>query len=646
MSRERDYGRRDVLRAGGIVLGGSLVSGSSTAQDGDGSTTLTLLSYNDIQTAAAEDEDFPRLVTLIEKRRAAADGPVVVVGGGDEVGPHALSPISQWHAPVDVLNEVGPDADVIGNHEFDYGLDPISDVTDDSQFPWLATNLVDSETGEAFDGTESARIVERGGVSVGIIGLVDDGATYGKTNIDFDAEGITLEDYTETGPAEAKRLKEDENVDVVVALAHTGIDDAEALAEADADDDIDVVVVGDDEQFYPPEAVDGSIVSEARARAAYLSEIELTVADGEVTSWEGELIEVTDDVEKDPTASEIIRDYRDEVGLDSVIVETETPLDATFGSNYHRETGYGNLITDAMRERADADVAITNSGGIRSDSVYGPGEITGGDIFNTLPFPNSLVTLELTGEELVEALESQVVTLESETGQDLGEEVSQQTSGVRFEWVPHEDADELVCDVYVGGEPLDPDDTYEVAVNSYMAGGGSGFPLEDKPVLEDTDELLVTLVVDYLRERDTVAPRVEGRMQRVDRDLPDASVTVDGNGKVVAEFEAPDDVESVAADTAALWTPDGEHRDAEKVVFDADDETLMVRVDDGDLAETIGEADDGDEVPLDLYVEYESSEYDHVYFERSRLNADVAATVRNRGRGRGRSRGRDRVGAP
>jgi len=632
MSRDRDYGRRDVLRVGGMVLGGSLVSGSATAADGDGATTLTLLSYNDLQTAAAEDENFPRLVTLIEQRRAAADGPVVVVGGGDQVGPHALSPVSQWRAPVDVLNEVAPDADVIGNHEFDYGLDAISDVTEDSEFPWLATNLVDSDTGASFDGTESRRIVDRGGVSVGIIGLADEGATTGKTNIDFAAEGVTVEDYTETGPAAAKRLKEEDGVDVVVALAHTGVRDAEALAEADADDDIDVVVVGDDEQFYPPEAVDGSIVSEARARAAYLSEIELTVKDGEVTSWEGELIEVTDDVEKDPTASDIITGYRADVGLDSVIVETETSLDATFGSNYHRETGYGNLITDAMRERADADVAITNSGGIRSDSAYGPGEITGGDIFNTLPFPNSLVTLELTGEELVEALESQIVTLESETGQDLGEEVSQQTSGVRFEWVPHEDADELVRDVSVGGEPLDPDGTYEVAVNSYMANGGSGYPLEDKPVVEATDELLVTLVVDYLRERDTIAPTVEGRMQRVDRDLSDATVAVDGNGKVVCRFDAPDDVESVAEDTAAVWSPDGDDLDAEKVVFDEDERTLVVRVDDADLAETVGEADDGDAVPLDLYAEYESSEFDHVYFERSRLNADVEAVVRRRDR--------------
>lgn len=643
MSQDRDYGRRDVLRAGGIVLGGSLVSGSATAADGDGSTTLTVLSYNDIQTAAAQDEDFPRLVTLIEQRRAAADGPVVVVGGGDEVGPHALSPISQWRAPVDVLNEVGPDADVIGNHEFDYGLDPISEVTADSEFPWLATNLVDSETGEAFDGTESERVVDRGGVTVGLIGLADEGATTGKTNIDFEGEGITIEDFTETGPAEAKRLKEEENVDAVIALAHTGVDDAENLAEADADDDIDVIVVGDDERFYPPEEVDGSVISEARARAAYLSEIELTVEGGEVTSFDGQLIEVTDDVEKDPTASSIINDYRAEVGLDEVIVEAETPLDATFGSNYHRETGYGNLITDAMRDRADADVAITNAGGIRSDSVYGPGEITGGDIFNTLPFPNTLVTVELTGEELIETLESQVVTLESGTGQAFGEEISQQVSGVRFEWVPHEGVDEQIRDVRVGGEPLDPDETYAVAVNSFIANGGSGYPLEDKRVLEDTDELLVTLVVDYLRERETVAPEPEGRMQRVDRDLPDASVTVDGNGKVVSQFDAPDDVQSVAEEAVAVWTPEGDHLDAEKVVFGEGDETLVVRVDDGDLADTIGDADDGDEVALDLYAEYESSEYDQIYFERSRLNADVTATVRRRGRG---APGRGRAGPP
>ncbi|WP_277555049.1 bifunctional metallophosphatase/5'-nucleotidase [Halobaculum limi] len=635
MPEQRGFGRRDVLRMGGLVLGGAVASGSAAAAEGStsGDTTLTLLSYNDIQTAAAEDENFSRLVTLIEQRRAAADGPVVVVGGGDQVGPHALGPISQWRCPVDVLNRVAPDADVIGNHEFDYGFDGISGVTADSAFPWLATNLVD-ENGEAFDGTESSRIVDRGGVRIGLIGLIDEGATFGKTNIDFEGRGVTVEDYTETGPAEAKRLREEEGVDVVVALAHTGVPDAEALAEADTDDDIDVVVAGDDEIVYPPAETSGTVVTEGEARANYLGELDLHVDTdaGAVTGFDGELLPVTEDIPKDSEASQIIEAYRAEAKLDTVVAETETPLDARFATNYHRESNYGNLVTDAMRARTGADVAITNAGGIRSNAVYGPGPITGGDVFNTLPFANTLVTVELTGEELVETLASQVITLESDTGQAFGEEISQQVSGVRFEWVPHEGVDEQIRDVRVGGDPLDSDATYEVAVNSFIAAGGSGYPLADKPRIEETDELLATAVIEYLDDRGTVAPTVEGRMQRVDRDLPDASVTVDGNGKVVAQFDTPADVQSVGADTVAVRSPDGERVAAEKTVFDADEQNLIVRVDDTALAETVEDADDGAELPLDLYAEYESSEFDHVYFERSRLNADVTATVRERGR--------------
>ena len=75
----------------------------------------------------------------------------------------------------------------------------------------------------------------------------------------------------------------------------------------------------------------------------------------------------------------------------------------------------------------------------------------------------------------------------------------------------------------------------------------------------------------------------------------------------------------------ALWALDGDRLDAEE-------SNLIVRVEDGALAGVVEAADDGETVPLDLYAEYESSEYDHVYFERSRLNADVEAVVRRRDR--------------
>ncbi|MWG34129.1 bifunctional metallophosphatase/5'-nucleotidase [Halomarina oriensis] len=624
------------------VNGGAGLAGQETANDStngsandscarDGTRTVTLLTYNDIQTAAARDGDFPRLVQLVGERRAAHDNPVVVAGAGDQVGPHPLSPVSQWRAPTAVLNLLQPDADVIGNHEFDYGLAEVSNFTAESEFPWLATNLVNSSTGESFDGTQEYEIVERDGVRIGFIGLVDYGATYGKTNIDFAAEGITLQNFTEDGPATAERLKAEEDVDVVVALAHTGIPEAEELANAD-DGAIDVIAVGDDELYYPPQETSDTVITEGLARAQFLGELNLTVDTdaNDVTSWEGRLIQTnTSGVEKNASASDIINGYRANASLDTNVTYSTVPLDATFATNYHEESNYGNLVTDAMRDEANADVAITNAGGIRSDGVYGPGNITGGDIFSTLPFANTLVTVELTGAELKAALASQVVTLESETGQSFGEEISQQSSGVRFEWVPHEDADPQIRDVYVNAngpdEPadwqaLDEDATYAVAVNSFMANGGSSYPLENATRISESGQLLAEVVIDYLEPRETVSPEVEGRMQRVDTTLDAATAELDGNGKVVLRFDAPGDLTDVNAGTFVLATPDNETVSAEQVT--ANGNSLVVRFDDAAVSDLV----DSGESKLDLYGEYDSSEFEFVYFDAARLNADVTVT--------------------
>jgi 2',3'-cyclic-nucleotide 2'-phosphodiesterase (5'-nucleotidase family) len=584
-------------------------------------TTVTLLTYNDVQTAAAENGTFPRLVSLVDERRAAHDNPVFVAGAGDEVSPHALSPVSQWRVAVDVTNLIQPDADVLGNHEFDFGLGEVSNFTAASEYPWLASNLVNSTTGAQFGGTAEYTVVERDGVRVGFLGIVDRGATYGKTNIDFAAEGVTVEDYVNDSVATADHLTEEEDVDVVVVLAHTGIPDAREIAEAD-DGDIDVIAVGDDEQYYPPNETSDTIITEAEARAEYLGEINLTVSDGEVTKWNGRLLDVRNSsVEKNETAVDVIEQYRGEVSLDSTVAYSEVALDARFATNYHRESNYGNLVTDAMREASGAEVAITNAGGIRSNSVYGPGNVTGGDVFNTLPFANTLVTVELNGTELERVLASQVVTLESETGQQFGEEISQQTSGVQFEWVPHEDVppEDRVRDLHVNGDPVRPGETYTVAVNSYIADGGSGYPLANATRVNETDTLLAELVVDYLEQRETVAPEVQGRMDRVDTDLADRMVWVDREGSTVLRYDAPEDFVGLGNEsTVYLETADGERVAAQSVNFDG--ERVEVQFADADLADL---TDDAGATDLNLYGVYESSAYEFVYFDGARLNSDV-----------------------
>lgn len=620
-------------------------------------TNVTILSFNDVQTAAAVDGNFSRLATAIAERRAA-NGRTVVVGAGDEVGPHALSPVSQWRAPVDVLNEIDPAADTIGNHEFDYGYEGIAGVTNRSTFPWLATNIVNSTTGEPFQGTDEYEIVNRSGVRVGIIGLIDRGAAEGKTNIDLSERGATLQNYTEDGPATAKRLKQNHGVDVVVALAHTGVPDAKALARADGGGYIDAVAVGDDEIVYPPQETSDTVITEAEARAKFLGELTLRVdtqAD-DVVGFDGRLIPVGD-FQKNETASRIINDYRAAVSLDSPAGNTTTPLDSRFSTSYHVESAYGNLITDAMRAETGASVAITNAGGIRSNTVYAPNAtpdnpvpVTGGDVFSTLPFANTLVTYEMNGSQLREVLASQVVTLESETGQQFGQEISQQVSGVRFEWVGHERADRQVRELYVNtASPTEPaqwervheNATYNVTLNSFIGAGGSGYPLpEEKRVVSRTDKLLAVTVIEYFQQRGTVSPQVEGRIQRVDRDLPDREVTLDGNGKVVLTYDSPGDLTGLDADSLAVTTPapGSEAVSPERVI--ATPHKLIVRFDDAALRDLAGASQGTAE--LELYAGYSSAEYGplRVYFEDSRLNGDITATLAgDRGRGNGGGNG-------
>ncbi|WP_435159431.1 hypothetical protein [Haladaptatus sp. DFWS20] len=113
--------------------GTDTVTNAPTAQSS--STTLTILSYNDVQTAAVENGTFPRMATLINRRKVAHDNPTVVLGGGDQVSPHSLSPLTTWKTPIKGLNVIDPDAEVIGNHDLDYGFEAVENFSAESEFP-------------------------------------------------------------------------------------------------------------------------------------------------------------------------------------------------------------------------------------------------------------------------------------------------------------------------------------------------------------------------------------------------------------------------------------------------------------------------------------------------------------------------------
>jgi PGF-CTERM protein len=582
----------------------------------DNGTTVTILSYNDIQTAIAQNGTMPRLATLVEQRRAAHDNPTVLFGAGDEVSPHSLSPISQWRTPVDVLNELDPDAEGIGNHDLDFGFDAVENFSAASEFPWLLANVVDSETGEHVPGTEPYTVVEKDGVRVGVMGLVDE-KIKSKTAVDFAEQGYELQNYSEVGSEYATQLKEEENADVVVALGHFGVPVAEQFANST--ENVDAVLVGDDEIEYPPQETDGVVISEAAGRAAFLGELNLTVQGGEVTDWNGRLIPTTENVTKDENVSAVIETARGEQ-LSQVAGQTDVQLDARFSSNYHDETNFGNLITDAFRWKSGADVAITNAGGIRSDAQYGPGNLTAGDVFSVLPFNNHLVTVELTGAQLEQVLQSQVVTAESDTGQQYDAEAQLQVSGVTYEWLGHERTDDQIRSAYVNGEPLDPEATYTVTVNSYMA-GWDGSPLSNATRTNVDYTMYGEVVYNYVESQGSVSPEGEDRIRRIDYETDAGSVELDGEGDVSVSFDAPtaDNATSVEADS--LYALNSRNERVNATDASVEDGTVTATFADADLR-TLAESGD-----VEVYGHYSIEGNERLYFESSVLNAEVDANV-------------------
>jgi len=593
--------------------GSATVAAGATAQ-ATNNTTVTILSYNDVQTAAAQNGTFPRMATLVDERRAAHDNPTFVFGAGDEVSPHSLSPLTQWRTPVDALNEIRPDAEAIGNHDLDFGFEAVGNVSAASEFPWLLANVVDSETGETVPGTEPYTVVERDGVRVGVVGLVDE-KVKSKTAVDFAEQGYELRNYSEVGSEYATQLRDEENVDVVVALGHFGVPVAKDFANST--DAVDVVLVGDDEQYYPPQETDGVVISEAEARANYVGELNLTVSGGEVADWDGRLVS-TENSTKDANVSEVIETARGEQ-LSTVAGQSGVELDARFSSNYHDETNLGNLVGDAFLAKSGADVAITNAGGIRSDGLYGPGNITAGDVYNVLPFNNHMVTVELTGGELEQLLASQVVTLESETGQQYDAESQLQVGGVTYEWYTHNGTDDHIRDVYVGGEPVDPDATYEVTVNSYMA-GWDGSVLTNATVVDEDYTLYGTALFDYIESQGTVAPEGEDRIRRVDSEVDAGTVELDGEGDVSVSFEKPTAGNETTVDAGSFYALNATNERVNAADATVEDGTVTVTFADSELRTLAADGSD-----VEVYGHYSVDGRERPYFDSSVVNADVTA---------------------
>ncbi|WP_421726283.1 bifunctional metallophosphatase/5'-nucleotidase [Bauldia sp.] len=473
--------------------------------------TLTFVHTNDIDRMQEDDGrgGFARLATVVEQEHA--EGPTFFVHSGDTISPSLLAGLDKGAHIIDILNNMDVDVMAPGNHEFDFGPEVFRQRIDEANFTILASNLTEAD-GSPVANTVDTHIVEVEGITVGFYGLTTEDTVTASSPGD-----IAIAPAVEVGIAKADELRA-AGADFVVGVMHTPIDDDLALARAGAGD---LILSGHDENLLALYNGRTALVeSEAQANFVVVTDIAITKEeedDGSFdVSWHPAFTIVdTANVEPDPEIAALVKTYTDRLDeeLKVEIGSTETPLDSRRASVRTQETAIGNLITDAMRQAVDADIAITNGGGIRADREYEPGtKLTRGDVLAELPFGNKTVKLEMTGAQIRAALENGFSGVETVAGR------FPQVSGLTIETNYGRPAGERVLSVMVDGAPLDDAATYTVATNDFLANGGDGYAVftEAPNLINPVDAtLMASQVIDYIAAAGTVSPTVEGRINEL-----------------------------------------------------------------------------------------------------------------------------------
>jgi 5'-nucleotidase len=464
------------------------------------SAPLTLLQINDVySTVPIEGRGGLARVAALKKQIAAAGRTPLLVMAGDFLSPSVASSVFKGQQMVAALNAAGLDITTLGNHEFDFGYDVLRNRMQESRFTWLVSNVVD-RAGAPMPGTVPYLVRDFGELRVGFIGLC---LTTDEIKRDT-LGGLRLLDPVESADKYLAVLRQ-ERVNAIVAITHLTLEEDQALVERFPEID---VVIGGHEHTPITVTQNRTLISKAGSEAEFVARIDL-IKRGASLDKHFELVRVDGRLPDDPATSRVVSEYERKLGpeMDVTVAAALVDLDAVNLRLRASETGLGNMVADALRASAGADIALVNAGTIRGDRVYPAGALTRRTLLAMHPFGNTVVKVELPGRVIAEALRHGVSRLPAAAGQ------FPQVSGLTME--VHPESPDRVRNVRVRNTPLDPERTYSVAMPNYLLTGGDGYGMFGAAkviVRPESGELVVSALEKYVAARRTVSPAIEKRI--------------------------------------------------------------------------------------------------------------------------------------
>ena len=462
-----------------------------------------------------------------DKVAALAKDADLLVDAGDAIQGGVIGTLSKGEYIVDIMNEIGYDAAVPGNHEFDYDMDQFLKLAKEkAEYPYLSANFVDKTGKPVFD---AYKLFEVDGKKVAFVGLTTP-ETFTKSTPTYfqDGNGNYIYGFCEGGNGQelyaaaqkAIDAAEAAGADYVIGLGHLGIDgesspwtSKEVIANTTG---FDAFIDGHSHSTFAETVKDkaGNDVAFAQTGTKLANVGKITIkADGTITCENIDLANVTADADTTAYIAGVTEKF--DALQNTVVAKTEVELTIN-GADGKRavrsaETNLGDLCADAYRVMLGADVAFVNGGGVRANLAAG--DITYGDIVNVHPFGNEACLVKVTGQQIKDALELGASAYPGESGGFL------QVSGLTYtidSTIPSSvvrdeknmfvkvDGAYRVSDIQVGGQPLDVNKTYTLASHNYMlksqGDGYAMFGTDNVEIIKDCVMIDNQVLINYIVE--------------------------------------------------------------------------------------------------------------------------------------------------
>ena len=473
-----------------------------------------ILHTNDVHVGYQDNIGYDGLA-LYRKELESQYDHVFLVDAGDAIQGAIIGTISKGSEIIKMMNRLGYDIAIPGNHEFDFGFDVLDDYSGKLSCGYICANFCTADGEPVF---RPWRIIEAGDLKIGFVGAVTpDTFTSSKIKDVVDEVGEPMYDFLSdaTGDRLAAALQHSINdvrkngADLVILLAHLGSDMRDAsIYSSNAIvrklTGVDMVIDGHTHEVYNTTIPDkeGNLIPAAQTgeKLNYIGQ--LTVfKDGRLEETLIDTVPPASEIPSESVLRKGTEKYADpemKAFLDDITASYEPALERKIGNltvdlavrdgdqdiSRAEENGLCDLVADAYRVMTGTQAALVNAGSVRTDLEAG--EVTYKDIINTLPYSNEIVKVSVSGQMILDALEFSVSFLPVGRGGFL--QVSGITYSVNMDIessVRKDEKKQFICvdgeyrvyDVKIDGRDLDPDSEYTLAATKFIFTGGDGYTM-------------------------------------------------------------------------------------------------------------------------------------------------------------------------